>query len=391
MKQLLSLGVLALAGVMPAPFAVAEYPHAATRESREDKVLATRLVTVADDFVVEVYRNGERVGDDHRELLEEVFGATVEQLDLHVREGDWLVFHVVNNHLRWNGTKYFAVTGLGNGGDHAIVSDPASPNWFCCDDASNAKDFIENREAGTAHKAQEVKNPWQDGDALMLKHAGEGAPAKPLWGQANSTWIKYVAGEVHTHKDKAAKVRPVMPAAPKPAMPTLSPTRWQVQIISATYGTGGKNADVTAAVKELVERKKKMFTVSPPDLGADPNPYWNKALKVVYIKDGVRREQHRNENEWVLPESFYGPQDASELTGWLPGTRWVGKGGELQFQADHSITGAGLGEAPTWEATGPASLRITWSANHKAEHHFDYTWGSFHEVKDEAAVYHQLH
>lgn len=60
------------------------------------------------------------------------------------------------------------------------------------------------------------------------------------------------------------------------------------------------------------------------------------------MKDGVRREQNRGENEWVLPESFYGPQDADELRTWLIGSRWVNADGEIQFHADRTLTGSAI-------------------------------------------------
>src|SRR3954464_3923074 len=59
------------------------------------------LITVADDFVVEVYHNGKPVPDTERELLVERFGATAEKVQVAIRTGDWLVFHVVQNRLRW--------------------------------------------------------------------------------------------------------------------------------------------------------------------------------------------------------------------------------------------------------------------------------------------------
>src|SRR3954466_4145755 len=84
-------------------------PVSATIE-REGK-LADYLITVADDFIVEVYHNGQRVPDSARELILERFGATGEKIKVPVKRGDWLVFHVVANRLRWDGSKYFAVAG----------------------------------------------------------------------------------------------------------------------------------------------------------------------------------------------------------------------------------------------------------------------------------------
>ncbi len=166
--------------------------------------------------------------------------------------------------------------------------------------------------------------------------------------------------------------------------------RWPVQIISATYGTAGKNADVTAKVKEYVESTPRKFSANPVDLGADPNPGWNKGLHIIYMKDGVRREQHRNENETVLPESFYGPQDEGELRAWLPGSRWMGEKPEIEFNSDQTFTSPGAAESFRWEATGPKNLRLTWSEGKAIEFTFDYTWSSFSQVGDAKSVYHLL-
>src|SRR5687768_17044710 len=78
-------------------------------ESKATGVQARHLITVANDYIVEVCRNGKRIPDAKRELLEERFGATAERITVDVRKGDWLVFHVVHNRIRWGGSKYFAV------------------------------------------------------------------------------------------------------------------------------------------------------------------------------------------------------------------------------------------------------------------------------------------
>lgn len=368
--------------------------------------VATHLITVTDDFVVEAYKNGRRI--EQRTLLDEIYGATVERMDVQVRQGDWLVFHVANNRLRWGGAKYFAVAGCFGKNEFGFVSDPASGLWSVCDDPGRARDFIRLREEGTEVRASVIAQPWADGDGHMRAHAGEDFPGKPLWGGGSSTWIKYVVPHdprrrvflpVGAPEDEPVPAKKVAaeptpsPSAPAAAVSTLpkvvaSPTRWPVQVLSAIYGTGGKNADVTARVKDLVENQRAFFAVDPPNLGADPNPYWNKGLTIVYMKDGVRREQHRGENEHVLPESFYGPQDAAELTKWLPGSRWRGEKGELQFHSDRTVTGPGIDGAPQWETLANNHFRITWAADRKVEYYFDYTWGSLREAADASIVYH---
>lgn len=367
---------------------------------RPPDLLATHLITVADDFVVEAYKNGVRLQDGQRKLLDELHGATVERMSVDLRPGDWLVFHVVNNHLRWGGAKYFAVAGCLGSNDFGFVSDPASESWSVCDDPARARDFIRQRDEGTDIRAGAIAKPWADGDGHMRKHAGKGFPGKPLWGGGGSTWIKFVAPKnmpkpVALPFDDNPPVKevinkPALPAKPVAAKALLNPTRWPVQILYAMYGSGSKNADVTMRVKEFVETKKVFFAVDPPSLGIDPIPYWNKSLWIAYVKDGVRREVRRYENEHVLPESFYGPQDAPELAKWLPSSRWRSEKGELQFHADHSATGYGFEGVPTWEALAGNKLRITWSAERKVEYVFDYTWSSFHEAENESAVFHVM-
>ncbi len=368
----------------------------AGKEPRPTGLLATHLITVADDFVVEAYKNGVRIQDGQRKLLNEIHGATAERMNVDVRPGDWLVFHVVNNHLRWGGSKYFAVAGCLAHNEFGFVSDPASEAWSVCDEPSRVRDFNRQRDEGTDIRAGAIAKPWEEGDDHMREHAGAGFPGKALWGGGGSTWIKFVAPKnpakpvaLPSHETVPVKEittpAPTPPPAPK-AM--LSPTRWPVQILYAMYGSGSRNADVTLRLKELVEVKKTVFAVDPPTLGNDPIPYWNKSLWIAFIKDGVRREVRRYENEHVLPEYFYGPQDAPELAKWLPNSRWRSEQGELQFYADHTVVGYPFEGTPLWEALAGNKIRITWSAERKVEYVFDWTWSSFHEADNAKAVFH---
>jgi hypothetical protein len=349
--------------------------HVKKEEQRTNSLLATHLITVTDDFVVEAYKNGVRIQESQRTLLNEIFGATVERMAVDVRPGDWLVFHVVNNHVRWGGSKYFAVAGMLGTNDFGFVSDPASEAWSVCDDPDHVRDFIRRRDEGTEIRASPIAKPWEEGDEHMRQNAGPGFSGKSLWGGGASTWIKFVAPKNH----------------PKPAPKAmLSLTRKPVQILYAMYGSGDKNADVTLRVKEFVETKKEWFAVTPGSLGIDPIPYWNKSLWIAYVKDGVRREVRRYENEHVLAESFYGPQDAPELTKWLPESCWRSEQGELQFHADHTAIGYGFDGLPKWEALAGNKMRITWSDERKAEYFFDYTWSSFREEGVEKALFHVM-
>lgn len=159
------------------------------------------------------------------------------------------------------------------------------------------------------------------------------------------------------------------------------PRRWTVQVLAATYGTGGKNADVTERVTRFVEERKR-FSANPVDLGADPNPGWNKGLHIVYLKEGVRREQWWNENGTVLPDSLYGPQDAGELTRWLEGTRWTGPKGEIQFHPSGLIAGSKLSGDSQWKALDSRKVRVTWTNEESLDYEFDYVWSEFKRPED---------
>src|SRR5881409_3767995 len=110
-------------------------------------MVAQYLYTVADDFIVDVYYNGERVPDARRNMLLERFGATVERIDVPVRKGDWLVFNVVNNRMRWGVAYYFATAGMKP--DETTIgftTELASGRWSCCDNPSNVGRFVSDRE-----------------------------------------------------------------------------------------------------------------------------------------------------------------------------------------------------------------------------------------------------
>ena len=167
-------------------------PKVEKTKAAASDVRAHYLVTVANDYIIEAYKNGVLIPDAKRELLDEIFGATVERITLDVRDGDWLVFHVVHNHLRWGGTKFFAVAGCLAENKFGFVSDPASPQWSACDDPAQAADFVRLREYGTKTRASVETNAWSEGMDRMHDAAGKSFNGKPLWGLAPSTWIKFL-------------------------------------------------------------------------------------------------------------------------------------------------------------------------------------------------------
>ena len=119
----------------------------------------------------------------------DVFGATVERIRVDVRPGDWLVFNVVNNRMRWGGSSYFAVKGQGT---HGFATELDSGRWSCCDDLEQVGQFIAERDRFADHRALPVTKPWSDGNAMMARHA-DGWNGQAIWGGSRNTWIKYIA------------------------------------------------------------------------------------------------------------------------------------------------------------------------------------------------------
>lgn len=183
---------LAKAGTLLSLLYLAVIPATGSPATPRGRVIADRLFTVADDFIVDVYHNGVKVPDGRRTLLHEIHGATAERIDIEVREGDWIVFNVVNNRMRWGGCSYFAVTGRGNAGV-AFTTEADSGRWSCCDDTEKVSAFIAGRDYLARNPARSIANPWGDGDGLMSQIA-DGWPGKPIWGESRNTWVKFVAG-----------------------------------------------------------------------------------------------------------------------------------------------------------------------------------------------------
>ena len=76
------------------------------------------------------------------------------------------------------------------------------------------------------------------------------------------------------------------------------------KILSAIYGAGGKDVDVTERVRDLLIKERRAFHVNPGDLGSDPSPGWNKGLTVKYEANGVPGKKGWGENSKVSPEDF---------------------------------------------------------------------------------------
>jgi hypothetical protein len=158
----------------------------------DEEVVANYVITSADDFLVSVYHNGDVVPDDRRHLISERFGATSERIDTQVKPGDWIVFHVVCDPMRWGGVRYFAAAGLFEKGEFGFVSQPDSRNWSACDDTSRAAKFIAKKDFMSNNPAQKITRLWLDGDGLMKQFAGDSWSGQPLWGRSCDTWLKFI-------------------------------------------------------------------------------------------------------------------------------------------------------------------------------------------------------
>jgi len=175
----------------------AQPPAGAGREPRprpaaDAPVMATCLLAVVDDFIVDVFQNGEKVADARRRLEAEIFGATVERIELTLREGDWLVFNVVNNRLRWGGAYYFAVAGFDARGGVRFTTELQSGRWSVCDQPGEAPQFIADPDHLANNLARPVETRWSRGDDNVRERVRNWS-GEPLWGTNRNTWIKFLA------------------------------------------------------------------------------------------------------------------------------------------------------------------------------------------------------
>jgi hypothetical protein len=200
---LLVLVGLALAGALtivalvfllrpPSPSAgtpgTAPVPAAANPDA---PIVATDLFIGSDDFVVDVFHNGHRVPDEARTMNSEVYGAIGERTTVTVREGDWIVFNVANNRLRWGGVYYFGVAGVAEDGSVAFVSEE-SDRWSVCEDPGQVPRFIADPKFLADNAVQRIEKPWTGGDK-MIHSKVKGWTGYAIWGSPTNRniWLKY--------------------------------------------------------------------------------------------------------------------------------------------------------------------------------------------------------
>ena len=74
-------------------------------------------------------------------------------------------------------------------------------------------------------------------------------------------------------------------------------------LVSASFGRGKKWADVTDAVRGLLEATGAV-RANPDTLGADPDPGWRKRLEIVYTLDGERHSVMIDEDGEIRVEGL---------------------------------------------------------------------------------------
>ena len=153
-------------------------------------IVASKVFIVADDFVVDIFLNGQRVPDVARRVTSENFGATAEEVTAEIRAGDSMVFNVVNNRLRWNGACYFGAAGMAGDGAITFVSEEADA-WSVCEDPGLAPRFIAEPGYLAERPVQIITNRWSGGDRQMNRQVPRWS-GQPIWGSPTNRniWLK---------------------------------------------------------------------------------------------------------------------------------------------------------------------------------------------------------
>ena len=153
---------------------------------------ANYVIAVTDDMVVNVYLNGKAIPDSKRSLLADKYGASAEKMDIPVHKGDWIVFNIVNNRLRWGGAYYFAVAGCFEKDEFGFVSNLNTGDWSACDTTHDVDRFIAEKTYFQSHHAKAITRVWGDGDNMIRSFAGSSWQGTPLWGSSRNTWVKVI-------------------------------------------------------------------------------------------------------------------------------------------------------------------------------------------------------
>lgn len=166
-------------------------------------VIAHRICLMADNFVTEVWHNGKLVPDSQRHMVADRYGAVTEEVNLTLREGDWLVFNPVNYSLRWGGAVFFGAAGMTTNKTVAFESSTMDGRWTYLENMSQISQFISQRDmAGRPVNKINPSKMWSEGPHFMNEVMGTDWHGEPIWGQSRSTYIKFVARPIQTTAKK---------------------------------------------------------------------------------------------------------------------------------------------------------------------------------------------
>ena len=157
---------------------------------RGDKI-ADFICTVADDFVIDIYVNGELVPAEKRKLTGETYGAQAEQIDVPIHRGDWVVFAVANNRLRWGGSYFFGAAGMTKEKRLVFQSKLGDPRWTYTDDPASVSQFVRQRNM-RGRPVESVKVIWDQGHGQMKERTNKLWSGDPVWGASRLSWIKFI-------------------------------------------------------------------------------------------------------------------------------------------------------------------------------------------------------
>jgi hypothetical protein len=180
---------LAAVASLPKPLQPAD---AAAGAPPTGALVASALLLVADDFVVEVYVNGRPVPSESRKLQADIYGAQIERVEVDLHDGDWIVFNVACNQLRWKGAHYFACAGLkGDANELVFASEAHSGRWLACDDLTDLARFVAEPDYLSDRKAQTIEKSW-DPEGKRMRERVPNWSGEGIWGTSRGTWIKYL-------------------------------------------------------------------------------------------------------------------------------------------------------------------------------------------------------
>jgi hypothetical protein len=187
----MKLNVLVCLGLWLAPVAAHAQLNQMDSSLDQGKVIAHYLEIVSAGIVADVYQNGKIVPSNLCTMTGDIYGAQFERVKIEVHEGDWIVFHAVNNGLHDGFPPYFVVAGMIDK-DHSAFQSGAQPGqWFVCDTLEAAPRFIAERDYQGDGMARKVVVHWGDGDKQIAKTVPDWN-GDPLWGNSHDPWLKFV-------------------------------------------------------------------------------------------------------------------------------------------------------------------------------------------------------